>query len=72
MWIRVLLLLAVCVGSIWGQTDADEAYYQQREAGSPGIEQFTGGAHGFALTILVVAAVVVIVWLVLEHHRHHL
>ena len=45
--------------------------YAQREGQAVGLEDFEGGsALGIAITILVIVAVVIIVWYLLEHRRH--
>lgn len=76
----IVLSLAV-VGStvplpLWaggeGATPAEERDYAQREAESIGLEQFHGGFHEVLITILIIAAIVIVVyWIVYPVTCHH-
>lgn len=53
-------------------TRAEEEGYAQREAQSKGVDQFVGGdALGFVIAVLIIAALVVLIWYLLEHSHHH-
>jgi len=53
-------------------TQAEEEGYAQREAQSPGLEQYVGGdALGIVIAILVIAALVVLIWYLIEHSHGH-
>ena len=77
-------LLAYGLPPVWGQdagaTAAEERDYGQRDAGSKGLEDFTGGLHHVVFIVVVVAAVAACVWLVIwpdyhcycpEHRLYH-
>ena len=50
----------------------EAAEFSQREAQSPGLEKFEGGdATGVLLTILLIAAIVAIVYLLVENNKSH-
>lgn len=52
-------------------TTSEDADYAQREARSKGLERFVGGdALGLVIAVLVIVALVVLIWYLLEH-RHH-
>ncbi|MBI1849311.1 MAG: hypothetical protein HYR85_03100 [Planctomycetes bacterium] len=43
--------------------------YAERQAASPGVENFVGGDFGgFIIALAFIAAIVIIVWLVVNHH----
>lgn len=62
--------------SSWAQegvpaTASEDADYAQREARSRGLDQFVGGdALGIVIAVLVIVALVVLIWYLLEHGRH--
>lgn len=53
-------------------TAAEERDYAGREAQSPAQGEFVGGsAVGIVIGILVIVALVVLIWYLLEHHHGH-
>lgn len=53
-------------------TQSEEEGYAQREAQSKGVDQFVGGsALGIVIAILVIAALVVLIWYLIEHSQGH-
>jgi len=53
-------------------TRAEEEGYAQREAQSKGVEQFVGGdALGIVIAVLIIAALVVLIWYLIEHSHGH-
>jgi hypothetical protein len=86
MTIRKLFLAAMCLALVnyvlpqapaWAgdgvpATRAEEEGYAQREAQSKGLEQFVGGdALGLVIAILIIAALVVLIWYLIEHSHGH-
>ncbi len=86
MTVRKLFLAAMCLALMnyvlphqraWADegaraTRAEEDGYAQREAQSKGVEQFVGGdALGIVIAILVIAALVVLIWYLIEHSHGH-
>lgn len=72
--LTVFVCLAIFVCSLgpaaWAEgtpgSAAEEAYYGSRQAQSQGLEEFTGGSHGLVIAVVLIAAVAVIVYLLIE------
>jgi len=55
-------------------TRAESEEYAQREAHSKGLEQFVGGDSlglGIVIAVLVIAALVILIWYLIEHANGH-
>ena len=86
MTVRKLFIVALCLALVnhvlpqataWTgdgvpATRAEEEGYAQREAQSKGVEQFVGGdALGIVIAVLVIVALAVLIWYLIERSHGH-
>ncbi len=87
MTVRKLFIIVLCLAMVhyvlprqqaWAgdggapATQSEEEGYAQREAQSKGLERFVGGdALGIVVAVLIIAALIVLIWYLIEHSHGH-